>query len=143
MQDGFVKLFANLKRYNPDKGTFDAWLSRVVINNILSEKRKKRVDRNYIAIDSELSEKIEDTSDDILDSSINSEDLLLAIRKLPEKYRIVLNLFIFDKVSHREIGILLNIEESSSRSRFTRAKRLLKQILLENSSILICTTGKT
>jgi len=138
MQDGFIKVFSKIKAYDSSKGKFEAWLSRVIVNTILSEKRLKRTARVFEEIDDRVSASlVEDPNDDILESKIKSDDLLRSIRQLPEKYQTVLNLFVFENLSHKEIANLLNIESSSSRSRFTRAKKLLKTILTENSMISI------
>ena len=131
MQEGFVKVFSNLKSYDAKKGHIEAWIISIVINTILSDKRKHKMYHQelnteitqHMAIDS-------DDSDSTHFRDLQSFELLAAIRKLPLKYRDVLNLFVFENLTHQEIAQLMNIEVSSSRSRLTRAKKLLKTILI-------------
>ena len=69
-----------------------------------------------------------------MDSEITQKELLAAIRKLPAAYQEILNLAFFDNWKHKEIADFLGIAESSSRSKLTRAKKLLKSILISNLS---------
>jgi len=72
MQDGFMKVFSNINAYDPNKGKFEAWLSRVVVNSILTEKRKKRRDRVYVELDESITDSVtsDPYEDDILDSIV-------------------------------------------------------------------------
>lgn len=130
MQDSFIKVFQHLKRYDPYKGKLEAWIVRIVINTILSEKRFQKNNRKeeYVELTDDMLIAEIETSDAEL-NDINSIELLKAIRKLPMKYKDVLNLFVFENLTHQEIASLMSIEVSSSRSRLTRAKKMLKTIL--------------
>lgn len=132
MQDSFIKVFEHLKKYDPKKGNLEAWIVRITINTILSEKRYSKNNRKeeFLGLDDNLLNS-ELLKEDTNLHDINSQELLLAIRKLPIKYRDVLNLFVFENLSHQEIASLMSIETSSSRSRLTRAKKMLKNILSE------------
>lgn len=139
MQESFVKIFDKLDMYDSAKGNIKAWISRVTVNTIISDKRKqsKRKEdltdfNDFHAFEIES----EDPSDDIFQEEINATTLLKAIRMLPEKYATVLNLFIFENLSHKEVAALLNIEPSSSRSRFVRAKKMLKKTLTNHLTIV-------
>lgn len=132
MQEGFMKAFQNLVSYDPGKGNFEGWLVRIVINTILSEKRhhknKRKEEFLDLADDSLIAA---EESDESALQPINSIELLEAIRKLPIQYRDVLNLFVFENLTHQEIASLMSIQVSSSRSRLTRAKKMLRHILSE------------
>ena len=59
----------------------------------------------------------------------NVDDLLGLVQKLPDKYRLVFNLFALDNYTHKEIAKLLNISEGTSKSNLSRARRILKKQL--------------
>ncbi len=134
LQEGFVKIFSNLSSFDSSKGNFQSWITRITINAIFSLKRKDKLvyvlDDNTTALAN-----MEEESDEVLNHQIEPEVLLQAIRQLPEKYSMVLNLYVFENLTHEEISGFINIETSSVRSRFTRAKKLLKNILTNNKSI--------
>lgn len=136
MQDGFLKVFSNLKSYDANKGHLEGWIVRIVVNTILSDKRKHKMKHQELQTD--LTDHLAvdpDESDEVLLRDIQASELLVAIRRLPIKYRDVLNLHVFENLTHQEIAQLMNIEVSSSRSRLTRAKKLLKTILTKQVTI--------
>lgn len=132
MQDSFIKVFNHLHKYDPNKGSLEAWIIRITINTILSDKRFTKNNRKeeFLGLtENILSSNLEEDNTSL--HEINSQELLNAIRRLPNKYRDVLNLFVFENLTHQEIASLMSIETSSSRSRLTRAKKMLKNILSE------------
>lgn len=132
LQDSFMMIFEKLSYYKSDKGAFQTWISRVTVNTILMDKRKaKNREKINATIDHEALENIgyEDSDNELFNAAINKEALLEAIRSIPEKYRDVLNLYVFDEWSHAQIATALNITEDNSRIRFARAKKALKKIL--------------
>lgn len=133
VQESFHKVFLYLDRFNTDKGTFEAWISTITINTILSDKQKKTLHLSYNDFDNlnqyRLATKANFAVNDIIGYDISTEELLAAIRNLPEDYQMVLNLAIFENWSHDAIATKMGIQESSSRSKLTRAKQLLKKKL--------------
>jgi len=134
MQDSFEKIFRNLHKYDAAKGAFDGWVNRLVTNTVLSELRKPK---RYIfqeEISADFFENDEmPPEEDLLalleQELITSRALLEAIRQLPEDYRTVLNLAVFEGWKHREIATFLHIAESSSRTKLQRAKKRLRELL--------------
>jgi len=132
MQESFMKIFTSLPKYDFSKGKFESWMSRIVVNLIISDKRKKKLvtesltDQNIFESEQIL---VQEMSDDILNARVSRKDLLAAIRQLPLAYRDVLNLYVFDDLSHKDIAELMKIKPSSSRARFSRGKKMLKEIL--------------
>ncbi len=124
LQDAFVKIFQNLPRFRPrGDASLKAWMSKIVINEALKALKKKGKFKK---------EKIEDVGEefqeeDIQTESVPTEVLLQMIRKLPQGYRSVFNLYVLDGKSHREIARLLKIKESTSASQLFKAKALLSQ----------------
>jgi len=124
LQDSLVKTFQNLSKYDSSKGNFGAWISTVTIRVCLSKMRKKKL--NVVSFEEVLPNQAGySIESDILDK-YDTETLVKLIEELPEGYRTVFNLAAIDGYSHREIGELLDIKESTSRARLNRAKNMLK-----------------
>ena len=135
VQESFHKIFLYLNRFDAEKGAFEAWASTITINTILSDKQKKAPDLRYEDFDrlnqNRLTASANFEVSKIIGYDISAEELLAAIRTLPEDYQLVLNLAIFENWSHDAIAIKMGIQESSSRSKLTRAKQLLKKKLIK------------
>ncbi len=125
MQECFLKIFSNIGKYDEKKGAIEGWIYQVSTNRILEilRKEKRGIKVVYMA---ELPEESEEIAEDLL-NRISSADLLQCIKELPNGYRNVLNLFIFEGFPHARIARELGITESTSRSQYTRAKKLLKE----------------
>ena len=119
-QDGFVTIFEKIGQFN-HKGSFEGWMKRIMLNTILLKYRKK----NVLNI---VTEEIPDeVVVDIDDDNVSLEFLLNLIKELPERYRMVFNLYVLDGYSHREISEMLKIAEGTSKSNLARARAILKQ----------------
>ncbi len=121
LQEGFLYIFKKINQYN-FKGSFEGWIKRVMINHILQTYRGSPifevVKENTVTED----EVVIDTEEGL------SLDLLLKmIQELPDRYRLVFNLYVLDDYSHKEIALLLNISEGTSKSNLSRAKAILKE----------------
>ncbi|UMB59377.1 sigma-70 family RNA polymerase sigma factor [Lutibacter sp. A80] len=119
-QDGFVVIFDKIEQFN-FKGSFEGWIKRVMVNTILLKYRKKTV----------LSIVTEEIPDEVIvdidDDEISLDYLLNLIQELPERYRMVFNLYVLDGCSHKEISKMLKIAEGTSKSNLARARGILKQ----------------
>jgi len=119
-QDGFVTIFEKIGQFN-FKGSFEGWIKRVMVNTILLKYRKK----NVLSI---VTEEIPDeVVVDIDDDEISLDYLLNLIQELPDRYRMVFNLYVLDGHSHKEIAKMLQIAEGTSKSNLARARGILKQ----------------
>ena len=121
LQDAFVKVFSKLDGFEyRGEGSLKAWMSRIVVNDSLKSLRGagrlKYVDE---LPDTEGDGEIEGVPD------VPVRELAEMIKNLPDGYRTVFNLFVFEKKSHREIAGLLGIKEDSSASQFFRARAML------------------
>lgn len=142
MQDGFIKVFLNINQYN-GHGSFEGWLKRVMLNTALSyNKRDRRKRRLFNFFDSSNTDIEDDLQNDVnlsydnLEgtsgysiaelSEITEAELLAIIKKLPECYRLVFNLYSIDELNHDEIAKLLKIDTNTSRTRLLRARQFLK-----------------
>ncbi|MDR1517015.1 MAG: RNA polymerase sigma factor [Dysgonamonadaceae bacterium] len=128
LHDGFIQIFTQIGSFS-SKGSFEGWLKRIFVNLALNNFRRESQEKKMIesfSYDQTMYSCGED--DDFFDlAEITRADLLGLIRELPSGYRTVVNLFIFEEMSHKEIGEALGISETSSRSQYSRAKALLKK----------------
>jgi RNA polymerase sigma factor (sigma-70 family) len=126
LQDGFLKVFDNIKSYKGDS-SLQSWMARVIINLAISKFRKRAA--GPVFVDMEQTDIVDDSdeSNQIEVKDVNKVMQCLAL--LPEKYRIVLNLYAIDKMGHREIAQQLGISEGTSKSQLSRARNMLKDLL--------------
>lgn len=125
LQDGFITIFKKIDQYK-FKGSFEGWLKRIVVNTALQKYREKNV-LNLI------SDEIPDAVEVEVDETILSLDYLLQIiQELPNRYRLVFNMYVLDGYSHREIADMLEISEGTSKSNLSRARLILKKKVEQN-----------
>jgi RNA polymerase sigma-70 factor (ECF subfamily) len=131
-QDGFVSAYLNWSKFrNRGPGSLKAWLSRIMANTCLMHLRKKDP---MNSADDIGTVRLSDVSDNALAEGITQvrdEDLYNMILELPDQERLVLNMFVFEGFSHREIAAALGIKESASAMRFYRAKAHLAEMIKE------------
>ncbi len=133
LQEGLIQIFSNLYQYRP-AGAFGAWLRKVMVNTALQYLRKKKRMFEIVEIE-EVAEDFE--ADENLFARYREEALVQMLQRLPEGYRAVFNLFVMEDFSHKEIGEMLGIAESASRSQLTRAKAMLRRMLERSVGIEI------
>lgn len=123
LQDGFIKVFANLGSFK-DLGSFEGWVRRIFVNTALEKFRKK----NPMLLSSELHPNLAITRDDeTVLNRLSAEELTRLIRSLPDGYRMVFNLYAVEGYSHKEIGEMLSISEGTSKSQLARARQHLQE----------------
>ena len=127
MQEGFLKAFKHIRTYQPEY-SFGAWLKRIIINHCIDVIKQKRL--SFTEIESEHITIADDDSWEF-DSSITKNDILSAIHQLPEKYRIVVNLYLLEGFDHEEISQVLSIPRKTSRTQLKRGKEKLRLLLKE------------
>lgn len=124
LHDGFLRIFQSIKQFSyQGEGSLKAWLSRVMVNEALGYLRKKNVQLQREVLMTEIPD-VPDTDDSDL-NDIPRSVLMKFISELPDGYRTVFNLYVFEEKSHKEIASLLGITEHTSSSQFYRAKSLL------------------
>lgn len=131
LQESFIKIYKNLRHFDVN-APFELWAKRIAINTAIDHYRKnlQRSFRSLENVDPADEEEIFVTSDFL---RLDIEKVLTAIQELPDGYRIVLNLYVLENKSHREISELLQISESTSRSQLTKARKAIKS-RFENES---------
>ena len=133
LQESFIKIFTQISSFEyRGKGSLLAWMSRIVVNESLQMLRRQKNDP--LILDTELP----DLPDDDPDTDELTPDVIVSLlKKLPEGYRTVLNLYVIEGKSHKEIAELLGIKPDSSASQLHRAKNMLAHIIKEYKSKLV------
>ncbi len=125
LQEGFVKIFLQINRYE-HRGSLEGWILRVIVHTCINHLKKYKKFNDVV--DLAYASNLVIREDNIL-GIVQAKQIVESIRALPIGYRTVLNLYAIEGYSHKEIGAMLEIEESTSRSQYTRAKNLLEEIL--------------
>ena len=133
LQDSFVKIFTSLDKFEyRGEGSLKAWMRQISVNEALKVLRKRRqsvlVRLEQDVPDDDDSE-VQDVDEDV--GEVSGQELQSLIKQLPEGYRTVLNLYAFEGRSHREIGQMLGISESTSASQLHRARTSLAEKIKE------------
>jgi len=126
LQDGFLLIFEKIHQFS-FKGSFEGWLKRLVINHIL---QKYRAESFLSLVDEEIKDEVEV---EIEEENVSIDFLMKIIQELPERYRLVFNLYAVDGYSHQEIAEMLNITVGTSKSNLSRARLILKGKIENNS----------
>lgn len=120
LQDAFVTIFKKISQFK-NIGSFEGWMKRIAINTALQRYRSVGV------FDIVNENQIMDESIDIDEDTISMDFLLRIIQELPNRYRLVFNLYALDDYSHKEIAEMLNISTGTSKSNLARARMILKE----------------
>lgn len=125
LQESFLTIFAKIKQYK-HRGSFEGWIKRITINTAIQKYREK----TPLQIIKEVADTIEEQYEIDIENTDYSVDVLLEyIQQLPDRYRLVFNLYVLDDYSHKEIASMLNISEGTSKSNLSRARKILKEKL--------------
>jgi RNA polymerase sigma-70 factor (ECF subfamily) len=126
MQESFLEAFQRLNSYTGE-GSFGSWLKRIVINNSLDSLRRKK---EMVPIGEEQFELPADAEDRREEEILfQVKEVRDAIAGLPEDYRVILSLYLLEGYDHEEISEILNISNQLSRTRFSRARQKLLDVL--------------
>ncbi len=131
LQEGFIRVFTKLHLYS-GTGSFEAWMKRVFINMAIKYRERNITKHNFSEIDNLH---IIDSAPTVIEE-LSKEEILRVIQELPDGYRTVFNLYVLEGYSHKDIGQMLNIGESTSRSQLVKARNLLKQKLLNEIKLV-------
>lgn len=125
LQESFILIFTKIDSFR-EEGSFEGWARRITVNVAINWLKKHK--KLSLELKEEIMNGQETGMEDDPDGfPMETEELVEIIGKMPDGYRTVLNLFGIEGFSHKEIAEKLGISESTSRSQFTRAKRILIQ----------------
>ncbi len=138
VQDGFIKVYTKLEGF---KGTssLETWMTRIFINTCLShldktENKNKYFDINDPAIQYHAEQIVSDEEAEDIIRSLPVNKIFDYMNQLPEKYKVVLSMYSVDGFSHQQISDTLGIQVGSSKSRLSRARTMLIEIIKQNES---------
>ena len=131
LQDAFIRILQYIDRYQPT-GSFEGWMRRIVINVALRalEKSKKIRWQNPDDVPSQMPS----LSPQVY-SHLGAEALIELVNRLPDGSRQVFNLYVIEGFDHKEIGQLLGISASTSRSQLLRARQRLQELIVQREKI--------
>lgn len=129
LQEAFIKVFSQIHRFE-SRGSLEGWVRRIMIHTCINVlKKNKRFNESVDLIHANALQGREDA----VPSIMQAKEVVECIRMLPMGYRTVLNLYAIEGFSHREIAGMLDVEESTSRSQYTRARAMLEDILVKKN----------
>jgi RNA polymerase sigma-70 factor (ECF subfamily) len=131
LSEAFLKIFTNIKSYR-NEGSFEGWMKRIMINHALNYYRKNRRSPFLEDIAGINETEILSNEDRFADHApVSAETLTALVQMLPRGYRIVFNLYVFEEYSHKEISVMLQISESTSKTQLLKARKMLRKKLFE------------
>lgn len=121
LQDGFIIIFKKIDQFQ-FKGSFEGWAKRIMINNAL---QKYRTQVRFLEV---VNDNVaEDEIPELDDEDVSLDYLMQIIQELPDRYRMVFNLYVLDGYSHKEIAEMLEITTGTTKSNLARARMILKE----------------
>lgn len=126
VNDSYMKVIEHLGEYDTGK-SFKAWYSRILVNTSIDNYRRNLKHSSSVSIDNIDAGDMEPEID--IELSVN--DILKILSQLPENHRVTFNLFEIEGYSHEEIGKLLGVTTSTSRSNLSRAKKMVREIYMK------------
>jgi RNA polymerase sigma-70 factor (ECF subfamily) len=131
LQDGFIRVFEKIEKFRFE-GSFEGWMRRIMVNMIIESYRKAR-------IKTEMTDDFPDREDDetveLSSQQPSLQELLALVQQLPERYRLVFNLYVLEDLTHEEIARQLDISPGTSKSNLSRARKWLQERLKENKKM--------
>jgi RNA polymerase sigma factor (sigma-70 family) len=133
LQEGFIKVFMQIRQFQ-NRGALEGWIRKIMVHTCINSLKKNK--KFSESVDIIYANSIH-VREDAIPSILQAKQVVECIRLLPMGYKTVLNLYAIEGYSHKEIGEMLDIEESTSRSQYTRAKAMLEDILIRKRIIPI------
>lgn len=121
LQEGFIRVFRNLDKFKGE-GELGAWIRKIMVNAALNFLKKHQAYRDELIIKEEFMHPVTDVDPAII---LHAKELIQLVRQLPAGYQTIFNLYAVEGYSHVEIGKMMGISESTSRSQYMRARNLL------------------
>ena len=121
MQDSLVQIFRSIAKYE-ERGIFKSWVSTITVkkclDNLRKEKRHQYTDMENV---------VEPSQAEQSSLKLEHDDVMKFIERIPEKYRVAINMFLIEGYSHKEIGEQLNVSEGGSRSMVSRGRKMIME----------------
>ncbi len=127
LQEGFIKVYAQIHQFR-GSGALEGWIRRIIVHTCINVLKKNKKFSDCVDLIHASGIPVNENN---IPSMLQAKQVVECIRLLPIGYRTVLNLYAIEGFSHKEIGTILEIEESTSRSQYTRARAVLEEILIK------------
>lgn len=129
LHEGFIKIYTKIGQAG--KGSFEGWMKKIIQNEALQFLRKRS--SLYKKHDEYEQDYITDynSTEDVSFEGVSVKIILKFIQNLPDGYRLIFNLYVFEEYNHKQIAELLSISEGTSKSQYSRAKQKLQKKILE------------
>ena len=122
MITAFMKVFVNLKNFE-SKGSFEGWIRRIMVNESISfiraQKKVSFLEDEYY----------KEEGFNNIESNLSVEDIQNLIDRLPEGYKMIFNLYAIEGYKHKEIAEMLGINEGTSKSQLSHARKMLQELV--------------
>ncbi len=137
LHDSFIKILKGLNTFTSQfEGSFEAWMKRITVNTSINfiKMKAKHSSLNSNIDDTDKLPYIQNESD--LPDKLHPDKVIEIIRELPPGYRMVMNLYIFENFTHKEIAKELNISTNTSKSQLSKARVLLRKKIIQHTNML-------
>ena len=124
VNDSYMKVLEGLSDYDSSR-PFKPWFGKVLVNTAIDNYRKNLKHNDNLSINA-VTETGEQEPD--IEAELSVNDILELYRHLPENYKLTFNLFEIEGYSHEEIGRMMGVTASTSRSNLARAKKMLREL---------------
>ena len=129
LHEGFIKVFSNVGKFRGE-GSFEGWIKRIMINTSLSYYHVNLKHHFKSSVEDLEDMPVDNIDDGVYSNAPSRSELLSLIQELPDGYRFVFNMFVFENFSHKEIAAELGISVNTSKSQLAKARRQLQKKLL-------------
>lgn len=133
---GFMKVFEKIGSFQ-NQGSFEGWIRKIMVNECLGYIRKNK--NMFLEVELEKADREPDYQ--LLNNTLEEQDLLDMIEKMPTGYKTIFNLYAIEGFSHKEIAEMLQISENTSKSQLSRARIHLQKLLVSSEESIY--TNKT
>jgi RNA polymerase sigma-70 factor (ECF subfamily) len=131
LQEGFIKIFNHIRSFE-NKGNFEGWMKRVMVNTCINYLQKNKKFTEIISI--ELVQHLE-VKESSIASKLLGKQVMECLRMMPFGFRTIINLYAIEGYTHKEIAGMLGIPEPTIRSQYIRGKAVLESILIDKKII--------
>lgn len=130
-QEASIKVFRSLANYK-GLGSFEGWIRKIFVNTCLDFLKKEN--KMVFLENMEEEEAIHPSVEAENSITLSSDDLLKIIQGMPDGYRTIVNLYLIEGYSHKEISEMLKINEGTSKSQLSKARAKLQEIILKQNA---------
>ncbi len=129
LNNGFLRAFKNIHRYQSEKSVFYTWLRTIVVNSCIDFVKLKQKDNHAM----ELHEAADVSMPPEIIGQMDADELLALVRELPPATQAVFNLYAIEGFNHREIAGMMNISEGTSKWHLSEGRKKLQQMMQQQA----------